>query len=182
VDRVDDELLQLMKLAGCWMIGYGIESGSQDILDKNRKNITVKQVEDAVRLAKHAGLEVTGHVIFGLPAETIETGKATIKWLSKLDIDFCQFYCAVPWPSTALYKIAQQEGWLTTHDWKLYEQNNCVLDTGVIRPQDVEYLRRLAMRKFYLSPRRIFNVLKKLNSLKKIRVFFNMLKEFSDWV
>ncbi len=182
VDKVDYKLLQLMKLAGCWMIGYGIESASQDILDRNNKNITVGQIEDAVRLAKKAGLEVTAHVIFGLPGETMQTGLYTIKWLNKLGIDFCQFYCAVPWPSTQLYKIAREKGWLATENWRMYEQNNYILDMGAIKPQEVEYLRRLAMRKFYLSPRRIFNVLKKLNSPKKVKIFLGMIKEFSSWI
>jgi anaerobic magnesium-protoporphyrin IX monomethyl ester cyclase len=182
VDKVDLELLRLMRRAGCWMIGYGIESGDQRILDAARKHITIKQIEDAVTLAKSAGLEVTGHVIFGLPSETRESGLRTVRWLNTLAVDFIQVYCAVPWPSTALYQIAKEKGWLKTHDWKLYEQNNCIMDTGSIAPKHVEYLRRLAMRKFYTSPKRLFRIVRKINSFRKAGIFFDMLKEFASWI
>ncbi|MFA5156822.1 MAG: radical SAM protein [Candidatus Omnitrophota bacterium] len=182
VDKVDLELLRLMKRAGCWMIGYGIESGSQRILDAAKKNVTIAQIESAVDLAKSAGLEVTGHVIFGLPAETMETGLNTINWLKKLKIDFIQVYCAVPWPSTALYKIAQEKGWLATRDWKLYEQNNYIMGMGGITPKQVEYLRRSAMVKFYLSAGRAGKILKQINSFKKLKIFLSTLKEFMGWL
>jgi len=181
-DKVDLELLRLMKRAGCWMIGYGVESGSQRILDAAKKGITVEQIENAASLAKSVGLEVTGHVIFGLPEETMETGLDTIGWLKALEIDFVQVYCAVPWPSTVLYKIAQQKGWLVTQDWGLYEQNNCVMNTGLITPGQVERLRRSAMIQFYLSPRRIFRILKKINSFRKAKIFLATLGEFTSWI
>lgn len=182
VDKVDLELLKAMKEAGCWMIGYGVESGSQKILDNAKKNITIEQIENAVKWANIAGLEVTAHVIFGLPGETFETGLKTINWLKRLNINFGQFYCAVPWPSTPFYSIAKEKGWLTTQDWELYEQNNYIMDLGTIEPKQVEYLRRLAMRKFYLTPRRLYKVLGKIDSLKKLRSFINMVKEFIAWI
>ncbi|MDD5129854.1 MAG: radical SAM protein [Candidatus Omnitrophica bacterium] len=182
VDKVDLELLKLMRHAGCWMIGYGIESGSQEILDAANKGTTIKQIEDAVNMAKSAGLETTGHVIFGLPKETMESGLKTINWLKKLNIDFIQVYCAVPWPSTALYHIARENGWLKTRNWELYEQNNCVMEAGRATVKQVESLRKMAIVKFYLSPKRIFRVLKKINSFKKAGMLFNMFKEFADWI
>lgn len=182
VDKVDLELLRLMQRAGCWMIGYGIESGNQYILDAAKKDITVEQIEGAVNMAKLAGLEITGHVIFGLPGETMESGLKTVAWLKKLNIDFIQAYCAVPWPSTALYKTAKEKKWLKTQDWELYEQNNYILEMGVITPKQVEYLRRLAIIKFYLSPKRALLILTKINSYRKAKIFFYMFKEFVSWI
>jgi len=182
VDKVDLELLRLMKRAGCWMIGYGIESGNQSILSASGKGTTVEQIEGAISLAKLAGLEVTGHVIFGLPGETMESGLKTVGWLKKLKLDFIQVYCAVPWPSTPLYKIAREKGWLKSQKWELYEQNNCIMDMGTITPKQVEHLRKLAMLKFYLSFKRSWKILSKINSLKKARIFFDMFREFTSWI
>lgn len=182
VDKVDLEMLKTMKRAGCWMIGYGVESGCQEILDNVKKDITVEKIEKAIKWAKEAGLEVTAHLIFGLPGETLDTGLNTIKWLNRLNVDFAQIYCAVPWPSTLLYSIAQGKGWLITKEWGLYEQNHCVLDTGEITPKQVEYLRRLAIRKFYLSPKRLLAVLRKINSVRRMRIFIKMVNEFISWV
>jgi radical SAM superfamily enzyme YgiQ (UPF0313 family) len=182
VDRVDLEMLSLMRKAGCWMIGYGVESGNQDILDQNKKNITVAQIEEAITLAKKAGLEIAAHVIFGLPGETMATGLRTIRWLNKLPIDYVQVYCAVPWPSTQLYHIAKEKNWLVSNNWELYEQNVCILDTKSIKPGEVEYLRGRALLKFYSSPKRIVAVLRKINSFRRARLFLSALKEFFSWL
>jgi radical SAM superfamily enzyme YgiQ (UPF0313 family) len=182
VDRVDLGMLSLMKKAGCWMIGYGVESGNQDILDQNKKNITVAQVEEAISLAKKAELEITAHVIFGLPGETMATGLQTIRWLNKLPIDYVQVYCAVPWPSTQLYHIAKEKNWLLTNNWELYEQNVYILDTKSIKPEEVKYLRGRALLSFYLSPKRIVTILRKINSFRKARLFLYALKEFFSWL
>lgn len=182
VDKVDPDALKKMRQAGCWMIGYGVESGSQQILDSAKKDTTVRMIEQAIRWAKEAGLEVTAHVIFGLPGETIQTGLNTIRWLKAQDIDYAQIYCAVPWPSTLLYSMAQGNGWLTSRDWGFYEQNQSVLDIKTISPKQVEYLRRKAMREFYLSPKRIIPILKKINSPRKLGVFIEMAREFSSWI
>jgi len=172
-----------MKRAGCWMIGYGIESINQQILNNVNKNTSLSQIEEAISLSKTADLEVTAHIIFGLPGETMQTGLNTINWLINTNnIDFAQIYCAVPWPSTALYKLAKEKGWLTTQNWKLYEQNNYIMDIGSIAPKQVEYLRSRAIIRFYLSPRRIVRILKKINSLKKIRMFTKTFFEFLGWI
>ena len=181
VDKIDLELLKFMKKAGCWMIGYGVESGNQQVLDNSNKGITIEQIENAVNLAKKAGIEVTAHMIFGLPGETLQTGLDTIKWLNELDVDFVQAYCAVPWPSTPLYLLAKRENWFISKEWELFEQNRSVMDIGTITPHEVEFLRRKAFRMFYLSPRFILKALSKIRSINTVRFIIKMLKEFSTW-
>lgn len=182
VDKVDPSLLALMKRAGCWMIGYGVESASQAVLDASAKNIKVVQIEQAVQWAKQAGLQVTAHVIFGLPGETLKTGEHTIQWLKKLPVDFAQIYCAVPWPSTPLYRIAKEKNWIVTDNWELFEQNYSVLDIKSIAPKQVEYLRRKAMREFYLYPGRFFKLLGKIIREGKVVFFLKAAKEFLSWL
>lgn len=182
VDKVNLDKLKKMREMGCWMIGFGIESGCQGVLNQARKGTTLAQIKDAVRLAKEAGLEVTGHIVFGLPGETWQTGLETIRFIKGLDLDFLQCYCAVPWPSTELYWIAKQKGWLITKDWSLYEQNHSVLNLPTITAKEVEALRKKAFLEFYLSPSVIFKTIKKIRSFKMARNLLKMVKEFLDWL
>ncbi|MDI6784784.1 MAG: radical SAM protein, partial [bacterium] len=73
VDTVDLEMLRWMKKAGCWVVGYGIESGNQEILNKMKKGITLDKIRSAIRLTKQAGLKTHAFYVFGLPWETEAT-------------------------------------------------------------------------------------------------------------
>lgn len=182
VDHVDMELLQAIKKAGCWMIGYGIESGNQAVLDSVKKGITVEQIKKAVELSHQAGLDVSGHCVLGLPLDTIQTIKQTIEFTISLDLDFVQFYCAVPFPGSSMYKQACQNHWINTTDWSMFEQNFSVLDYPHITAKEIMNLRRRAYRRFYLRPRMILKVLKRLKKLADFKVFFQMIREFMTWV
>ncbi len=182
VDRVDRELLLLMKKAGCWMIGYGIESWDQGVLDRNKKGVTLGQIQEAIAAAQEAGLLITAHVIFGLPGETKASARQTIKRLRASPVDFAQIYCAVPWPSTGLYHLARTNGWLATDNWERFEQNYSVMRTETLTCRQIEALRRSAMRAFYLSGRRIAGVLSRIDSPRKLGLFLRALREFLGWL
>lgn len=181
VDSVNKELLSLMKEAGCWMIGYGIESGNQEILDIVGKGTTLKQAENAVRWAKEVGLEVTGHLIVGLPYEDEKTINETIKFAKQLNLDYAQFYCAVPFPGSQLYNIAKENGWINTTDWRMFEQNYSVLDTEKISAKKVMKLRRKAYRKFYIRAKMFFRLLKKVLSVHKMLNLLRTAIDFISW-
>ncbi len=67
VDFVDPEMLQMMARAGCWMISWGIESGSEEVLRRAGKGIRLEQVEKALRWAKGAGIRNWGYFIMACP-------------------------------------------------------------------------------------------------------------------
>lgn len=77
VNTVDEEILKKMKEAGCKIIGYGIESGSEKVLREIKKNITIKQAKDAVRISAKLGFITKCWFIYGLPSETIDDIKKT---------------------------------------------------------------------------------------------------------
>ncbi len=104
IDIVDEELLKLMARAGCWMISYGIESADQQVLDAVRKGTRVEQAAVAVSLARAAGIKTAGHFIFGLPGDTEEAMRKTLKLARSLKLDVAQFYSAVPFPGSRLYE------------------------------------------------------------------------------
>ena len=183
VDNVDPEMLKAMKGAGCWMVGYGIESASQEILDNVKKDVTVEQIRQACKMTREAGIEVSGHIVLGLPGETKETVRQTIRFAKELDLDYASFYCATPWPGTRLYKMAKEKGWLREDaSWSMYEQNTCILDIGDMKAEDITEARAQAFRSFYLYPGTIYKTVRKIKSFTHLRDFLRMLKTFLVWV
>ncbi|MBN2307519.1 MAG: radical SAM protein [Candidatus Hydrogenedentes bacterium] len=153
VDRLTEELLAAMKRAGCFMLGLGIESSSQAILDTAEKQTTVEDARRAVALCRQAGIKTMGHFIFGLPGETRATAEATVTFARELGLDYVQCYAAVPYPKTKLGDMAKEQGWITASRWAEYDfGGKCVLATGAIAPEEVDEFRGRMFRRFYLRP------------------------------
>jgi len=183
VDMIDRELLQTMKKAGCWMIGYGIESGEQKILDLMKKNIKVEDIRKAVRLTKKEGIEVTGHVIVGYPGETKKDIEKTSELVKQLDLDYIQVYCSVPFPGSDLYREAKDASWIKTNNWFKFEQNFSVMQTPHLSPGEVMQARERMIRDFYLRPAKILKTLKKIRRPREILFLANFaMRYFTAWV
>ncbi len=110
VRNIDDELLSVLKDAGCKFIGYGFESFSQKVLDSMKKPITPNMIENAVYKTMNVGIPFQGNFIFGDTAETKETAKETLDWWKKnakgqIDLVFIQ-----PYPGSEIYNRCIQKG------------------------------------------------------------------------
>jgi radical SAM superfamily enzyme YgiQ (UPF0313 family) len=182
VDTVSPRLLKTIKEAGCWMIGFGIESGNQQVLDSVRKGTTIAQAVEAVRMAQEVGLEVTGHCVLGFPGETLETMQETVDFAKFLKLDYVQFYCAVAFPGSPLFKECQENGWLDESDWKYYEQNSSVITTPQLTAEQVMAAREKAFRGYYKQPRVVLSTLGKIRSPTDAVNFARMVKDFLSWV
>ena len=155
----------------------GIESAEQKILDEVQKGTTVEQAQDAVRWAHEAGIKAVGHIIFGLPGETRQSILKTMAYAKKLGLDLAQFYCAVPFPGSALYERASNEGWIRDSDFSHYKQDNAVMELPLhfSGGQSVPGNR---LRRFYFSPRNMLNVAKLIgwkNAGTAVRSVFDFL-------
>lgn len=182
VDHVTPELLERMKRAGCVMIGYGIESGVQETLDRCRKGVTLDRIRAAVAMTRAAGIEVTGHMMVGFPGEGEEEVERTAAFARELDLDFVQFYAVVPFPGSALFEEARRAGRITDWDYRRFEQNYGVLHTGKLGPAEVTKLRSRAYRAFYFRPRTVWRTLRKIDSFAKARRFAAMVRDFLTWI
>ncbi len=120
VDSVNQDLLFKLKEAGMNTLYYGVESGSQRVLDLMKKGITLKQAESAVKSAKKAGLKVLTSFILGYPGETREDLDKTIDFSIKLDPDYSQYSILTPFPGTPIYQDLKERGLIDTEDWKEY--------------------------------------------------------------
>lgn len=182
VDNVDLELLELMKEAGCWMISYGIESGEQAILDTIKKDITVEQVQNAIRMTRQVGFQIAGHFVLGLPGETRVTMRKTYDFACSLDLDYAQFYCASPWPGSEFYRLAKSQGWLASQNWDDYEQDHSVTNYPGLSANEITSFRNWATRRFYLRPRILWRTVKRMKSPEELLNFLRMLRAFLTWV
>jgi anaerobic magnesium-protoporphyrin IX monomethyl ester cyclase len=96
-DQIDYYLLAKMREAGCYEILLGVESGSNQILKNIRKNETVDQHKEAIRLIKKVGIRVKALMIVGLPGESPETVEASRQFIleaqpDELDVTILSVY------------------------------------------------------------------------------------------
>ena len=73
VDTIDDERAQWLKRAGCWVVAFGFEHGTQEMLDKMKKGARLERAFDAVSVCRRNGLKAHGFFVIGLPWETHQT-------------------------------------------------------------------------------------------------------------
>lgn len=170
VDTIDEERLKIMQKAGCWMIAYGIESGSQKVLDRCKKEITLEQIKTAVNLTHKIGIKVYGYFIIGLIAETKETIRQTIDLAKKLPITFAIFHTAAPYPGTEFYEEVKEKGWLVSEKWEDINQGtNIPISYPRLPAEEINKSIRKAYRAFYLRPKAIWRILISLRNIKDLK-------------
>ena len=109
-DNVDEDLAVLMKRSGCHLASVGVESGSQEVLDRIGKRLTLSQVRSAFAALKKAGIRTFAYYVFGLPWETRRSAEETIRFALELDSDYANFFAATAFPGTRLFERAVREG------------------------------------------------------------------------
>jgi radical SAM superfamily enzyme YgiQ (UPF0313 family) len=161
VDFVDAEELALMKKAGCFMIAWGLESGSEAVLKRARKGTTVTRIEETIAASHKAGIRNWGYFIVGLPGETVETIQQTIALSKRIPVDIALFHIATPYPGTPFYYEAVQNGWIQMDRWEDYDMyNHTVLNYPHLSSQDLERWARRAAREWSLRPGPMLTFLK----------------------
>lgn len=159
VNTVNDEMLSLMKRAGCFQIAYGIESGNQDILNFQQKGITLGRIRSAVEMTHNADIRTKGYFIIGHPTETIETIQQTINFAKLLPLDNFQATYFTPFPGSPAYDIADKYGKFE-NDWAKMNMWDIVFIPNGFTEKLLRYYLKSAYRKFYLRPKVIFSYIK----------------------
>jgi anaerobic magnesium-protoporphyrin IX monomethyl ester cyclase len=150
---VDAELLKRMYKAGCRGISYGIESGSQSILDHADKCVTVEQARNAIKWAREARIKTFASFILGLPGENWETVHETIEFVSRALPNSAEFNVAVPYPGTKLYDMVYTDAKTPAVDFRKLYQDDAVVGTKDLTPADLNKARDMAYRSLYFNPR-----------------------------
>ncbi len=104
VDTVKPDILQLMKQAGCWEISFGLESGSNEILQSMDKAADIARSEQAIRWTAAAGIRTKGLFILGYPGETVETIEMTKAFIRRLPITIMNLTKFTPYPGSPIYR------------------------------------------------------------------------------
>lgn len=174
VNTVDEEMLLMMKRAGCTRIHYGVEAGTEKTLQILRKNITIPMVKTAFALTKKAGIETAGYFMIGSPHETADDIKATIKLAKELFPAYVHFSVTTPFPATDLYFKGLNEGVIKKDYWREFSKNP---RPDFLPPAWEENFSRdelfsmliAAYRSYYLSPRYILRRISELRSWDNLK-------------
>jgi radical SAM superfamily enzyme YgiQ (UPF0313 family) len=152
VDTVSKEMLKEMKRAGCVSIGYGIESGSQHVLDEYiKKGITLEQAERAIRITKESGITSVAYFMIGIPGETLNDIEKTIEFAKKINPDAVNFSITIPMPGTELFETANKIGEIEVNSLRDFDYSNYPIFESSDLPKGKVYeLHKNADREFYM--------------------------------
>jgi radical SAM superfamily enzyme YgiQ (UPF0313 family) len=173
INLKNKDILRLMRRAGCWQIAYGLESGSQKILDSIGKNITLKQIADSLRWTKQAKISTKGFFMIGVPQESVETLNQTLKFIRTIALDDIQVTFFTPYPGTEFFKtVVEKEHFIP--DWHKMTSLYPIYVPQGLDEKTLIYYQKEMTKEFYLRPIIFFAYFKRL---KKIRYFIHILKE-----
>ena len=142
VDTADDERLTMMAASGCEWLGFGIESGSQRILDAMNKKIDVAQAKDAIRRTREHGIFANTTFIYGYPGEDAESIAETLKFKLEMGILVDSFF-ATPYPGTDLYRETRDRGLIPDeHAYVLSLNNAYDFTVNLTDMPDAEFFER----------------------------------------
>lgn len=176
----DPELFREMRKAGCFEVGFGVESGNQEILQEISKGITLEQVRNAIGAAKSAGLKTAAFFIIGHPNETRETAAETVNFAASLNPTRISVGIMVPYPGTRIAEMAARgEGnyKLISRNWKDFDKylgNSLELEN--LTRKEMEKIQAMAFINLYLRNFRLAGLLRLL--IGKRQEIFSMLKKW----
>lgn len=143
-DRMNQEVIRLLKETGCFRVWIGAESGSQRVIDLMDRRVDVHQVRDMIQLTKRYGMEAGTFIMLGYPGETEADIEETIKHLKESDPTHFTITVAYPIKGTELYQ--EIEPAQTTHlDW----------DTSTDR--QIDFKRTYSRRYYDFAVKRVIN-------------------------
>lgn len=155
VDEVDYDMLALMKQAGCVMLGFGVESGSQRLIDEMQKTYRPKPWADhcrqAFRWARELGIGTNAYYIIGHPSETREELEQTIALALQLNADTIQVHYYTPYPGSKAwehYKYLLKEYDLT----QMFHYAKPMFSLAAVSSDELEAVRTTFYRRYLFRP------------------------------
>jgi radical SAM superfamily enzyme YgiQ (UPF0313 family) len=139
-----------MSKAGCKTIWFGVESGSQKILQRIGRNTTLEQIEIAFKLCRKNGIQTACSFMLGVPDETLKDMEMSLKFAKKLNPDWCLFNVFIANPDSKLYQEVLES--------KNYDRLDDFLLS--VKTEEFDYnsllaIQRRFFREFHRSPKQI---------------------------
>jgi len=176
VDNIKEDDVERLKKAGCYLIRFGVESGSQEILDRMRKKITKDQIKSAFKAAKKVGVAANASIIIGSPGETKDTIKETLALLLEIDPNIINFFYSMPLVGTDVRDEVLQKQQLMNdewHNWDIMATPMAVTDKMEL--DEIIEAQKMFYRQYYFRPTYI---LKKLIQIRSLAILMKYFKGF----
>lgn len=146
VNTLDEELVDIMKASGCISICFGIESGSQRILEKMNKRTTVEQGINSIKLCKQKGIIAVVNMMLGSPGEELEDMQKSLEFINSMKPEVVYVGITTPTPGTDLYDYVKKEGLLLAKNWQDFDRGKVggKIKTNVSEDVLLEYRKKMA--------------------------------------
>ena len=144
VNTLDRQLMNLLKKAGCTIVSFGIESGSENIINQVlNKGIDLKSTKKIVSDAREMNFPIHAWFMIGIPGETKQDIENTINYALNLNVASIGFSIATPWPGTGFYSICKKNNWIIAKSWDDFnEKRYSLISTDQFTPKDISEYRR----------------------------------------
>ena len=170
VDQVDEPTLRALKDMGTYSVSFGVESGSQRILDQVHKGVKIEEIKEAFRLSHSLGLETWAFFIVGLPGEDVSTIKETISLARELSPDVAKFHILKPFPGSTVYTELVAEHLIDDFNYEHFG-----IHTGPIHHlpglprEEIRRWQKACYRSFYFRPRVWWGQLRRFRTFYRLR-------------
>jgi len=146
----DEEMLQLMRDSGCMFLYLGLESINPRTLESYRKEQTVQDIANAVKVLHEHKIRVHGMFVLGSDDDDVKTIKETVRFARSMKIDTVQFLVLTPFPGTETYDELFQQGRILVEDWSKYSGHHVVFEPRMMTPYQLQKEGSIrSMRRFY---------------------------------
>jgi radical SAM superfamily enzyme YgiQ (UPF0313 family) len=170
-------MLEIMADSGCYLIGYGVESGSVETLKRlGREDLDLETVEKTAEDTRRAGIQLKTYVMLGEEYETRDDIEQTFNFVKKLRADFVSFCITKPYPGTDLFRRLNRD-WEDEdfENYHPYSSQNTVC--RALSGKELEKLSASFYRRYYLRPQYIRDVVMRTRSLSD---FAHLVRSFRE--
>ena len=162
----DEELVSLMKQSGCHTLYIGFESVNPVSLKEMKKNQTVKEMQNAIRVIQRHGINIHGMFVYGFDEDDWQTVKKTVKFARKTKLTSTQFLILTPLPGSDTFNKLSTEKRIIFDDWALYDAHHVVFRPKKLSLSMLQKAQMFSHRKFYSW----IEMMKKISRFKWIDV------------
>ena len=167
------DTMKKIRKAGCYLMRFGVESGSEIVLKSMKKYTTKDQIRDAFKMCKEAGIPNSASLIIGHPGETRETFRETLDLMKEVQPTIAHFFIAIPLVGTELYDMAIKDNLIENPYWENWVQmpEIPVMRNESLSPHDMLELRKMAYKEFYFRPSYLIQKFLSIRNFEQIKYY-----------
>ncbi|MES0337768.1 MAG: radical SAM protein [Candidatus Magnetobacterium sp. LHC-1] len=187
VNTVNREALALMKRAGCYCVGFGLESSDEGILRRMGKAIAPAKAKETVRIATSLGIKTQAFYIIGSPGETKQQMEDTLRFSREVNATLAFYNMLVPFPGTKEFDYFFASIPLEEIDWEKFVAigEDCVIKNSAVSSAEIENMIAKANFLYYTDINRVVNLLSHIRTFYEFTNYFSggvaLLKQVGKW-